>query len=166
MTIRRVSSPGRLASCAVAGLIALSLSATLQAQADNQLGTWTLNLAKSSYSPGPAPKSETRLYEPFGKRGITATFERVDAEGHKVTLSYSANYDGKDYKYLGSPDADTITLKRVDAYTVEATLKKNGMVVQTSTAVVSKDGRTRTVTTSGKNGRGQQIHNVVVFDKQ
>ena len=164
MAVRRDSL--RPALVVLATLIALSLPALLQAQADSQLGSWTLNLAKSNYNPGPAPKSETRVYEPFGKNGVTARFDRVDAEGHKIAISYSANYDGKDYKYLGSLDADTVVLKRVDAYTVEATLKKGGTVVQTSSAVVSKDGKTRTLTTSGKNGKGELFHNVVVFDRQ
>jgi hypothetical protein len=147
-------------------VLSLSVPLAIQAQADSQIGTWKLNLAKSNYNPGPPPKSETRVYEAFGTKGVTARFGRVDAEGHEIVISYSANYDGKDYKYLGSLDADTITLKRVDASTVEATLKKNGIVVQTSTAVVSKDGKTRTLTTSGKNGKGELFHNVVVFDRQ
>jgi hypothetical protein len=170
MAVLRESFLLRRSLCFLAGLLAISFSTLLQAQApaqaDKQLGTWTLNLAKSSYNPGPPPKSETRVYEPFGAKGVTAKFDRVDGEGHKIAIGYSANYDSKDYKYLGSLDADTIVLKRIDPYTVEATLKKNGIVVQTSTAVVSKDGKTRTVTTSGKNGKGELFHNVVVFDRQ
>ena len=30
--------------------------------ADPVLGTWELNVAKSKYNPGPAPKSQTRIY--------------------------------------------------------------------------------------------------------
>jgi hypothetical protein len=164
MAVRRGSL--RPALVVLGALIALALPTFAHAQSDSQLGTWTLNLAKSNYNPGPPPKSEERIYEPFGKNGVSARFERVDAEGHKIAISYSANYDGKDYKYLGSLDADTIVLKRVDGYTVDATLKKNGIVVQTSSAVVSKDGKTRTLTTSGKNGKGELFHNVVVFDRK
>ena len=45
----------------VAGALALALAgSTAFAQgADLMLGTWKLNLAKSTYSPGPAPKSQT-----------------------------------------------------------------------------------------------------------
>lgn len=31
------------------------------AQAPSALGTWTLNVAKSTYDPGPAPKSQTTI---------------------------------------------------------------------------------------------------------
>jgi hypothetical protein len=30
--------------------------------ADSIVGTWNLNLAKSTFAPGPAPKSQTRIY--------------------------------------------------------------------------------------------------------
>jgi hypothetical protein len=38
--------------------------------------------------------------------------------------------------------------------------------VATSRGVVSKDGKTLTVTTTGTNAKGQKMHNVVVLDKQ
>src|ERR1700752_1770453 len=47
--------------------------------ADPLIGTWTLNVAKSKYSPGPAPKSETRTYVMAGE-DIKATLTGVDAD--------------------------------------------------------------------------------------
>jgi hypothetical protein len=38
--------------------------------------------------------------------------------------------------------------------------------VMTVTSVISKDGKTRTSTFKGKNAEGQDINNVVVYDKQ
>ena len=75
-------------------------------------------------------------------------------------------YDGKDYPFTGSPDADSIALRRVDANTTEATLKKMGKVSLTTKAVVSADGKTRTLTTTGTDRRGQKVNNVAVFEKQ
>ena len=137
----------------------------LHAQSDSTVGTWKVNLAKSKYDPGPPPRSETRIYESFGKDGVKATFNRIDAAGKTVTITYSAQYDGKDYKYTGSPDADTIALTRVDANTTDATLKMHGKGVQTTKAVISRDGKTRTLTTTGTDAKGQKINNVVVFDR-
>jgi hypothetical protein len=42
--------------------------ATVAMAADPSLGTWTLNLAKSKFSPGEAPKSET--YKKTQENGI------------------------------------------------------------------------------------------------
>jgi len=161
---------GRQAASLVCGLFVGSLvlmsSAVAQAQTNSTFGKWTLNVAKSKYNPGPPPMSETRVYEVFGAGGVKATFTRIDAKGDKGTITYSANYDGTDYKYVGSPDADTITLRLLDANTTEATLKMLGKVMQTTKAVVSADGKTRTLTTSGVNAKGQKVNNVLVFDRQ
>jgi hypothetical protein len=83
-------------------------------------GTWKLNVAKSKYEPGPPPISETRVYEAWENDGVKATFTRVQADGTRVILGYSAHLDGKDYQYTGSSDIDTITLAANDD---EATLK-------------------------------------------
>ncbi len=149
----------------VASLIS-SLSPGLQAQADPIIGTWRLNVAKSKYDPGPAPMSETRIYDAFGTSGIKSTQHRVEVGGNKTTISYSAMYDGKDYAYMGSPDADTIALKKVDANTIDATLKKGGKVTLVVKAVTAADRKTRTLTTSGTNAKGQKVNNVTVWEKQ
>jgi len=145
----------------------LSMAPALYAQNDPLVGKWSLNLTKSKYQPGPAPKSETRVYEPFGGAGsgIKATFDRVDAAGKNVAISFSAMYDGKDYKYTG-PDADTIVLRRPNANTVDATLKRNGQVVQTTHSVISADGKVRTQTATGTDALGRKYNNTVVFDRQ
>jgi hypothetical protein len=57
-------------------------------------------------------------------------------------------------------------LKRVDANTTEATLKKGGKVIQTTKAVVSNNRKVRTLTTTGTNAKGEKVNNVAVFDKQ
>ncbi len=54
----------------------------------------------------------------------------------------------------------------VDANTTEATLKMKGRVTLTTKAVVSADGKTRTLTTTGTNAKGQKVNNVVVFERQ
>jgi hypothetical protein len=72
----------------------------------------------------------------------------------------------KDYPLTGSDLADTVSLKRIDAHTSERTDKKGGKIVQTFRRVVSKDGKTMTVTIKGTNAQGQTVNNVVVFEKQ
>jgi len=138
----------------------------LSAQAsDARIGTWKLNVAKSKYSPGPAPQSLTVKVEPSGQ-GEKATAEFVNADGTRTTTQYTANFDGKDSPLTGSRIADTVSLKRIDARTTERTDKKGDKVAQTLRRVVSQDGKTMTVTTKGTNAQGQAVNNVVVFDKQ
>ena len=149
----------------VVGLTVLAVVG-LHAQAtDPAVGTWKLNVAKSKYEPGPAPKSLTVTIEPSGQ-GVKVTTKGVDAQGKPIETSYTANYDGKDYPVAGQPDWDAIALKRIDATTVEMSRKKAGKVVQTVTRVVSKDGKVYTSTAKGTNGKGETINNVLVFEKQ
>jgi hypothetical protein len=138
---------------------------TLSAQAaDPASGTWELNLAKSKFSPGPAPKSLTRKFEVTGDT-VKYDLTGMDAEGKPIHVTYTAKYDGKDYPVTGSADFDAISFKRVDGVTTQATLKKGGKVVQTSKRVLSKDGKTLTLTTTGTNANGEAVHNISVFDK-
>ena len=88
---------------------------SLSAQAsDPRIGTWKLNVAKSKYSPGPAPRSNTLKVEASGQ-GEKVTTEGVNAEGGRTGIQYTANYDGKDYPITGTLNADMISLKRIDA---------------------------------------------------
>jgi hypothetical protein len=135
------------------------------AQADPIIGTWKLNLAKSKYSPGPPPKSQTVTYEAVGQ-GVKVTVKGTDAEGKPIDTQSTANFDGKDYPVTGNPGWDTIARKRIDAYKMEITRKKAGKVVSTATSVVSKDGKTRTLTENGVNAKGEKISNTLVYDKQ
>jgi len=151
-----------LALGGVLGVGVVSLSAQ---GSDPRIGTWKLNVAKSKFSPGPAPQSLTVKVEPSGQ-GEKVTTEAVSADGTRTTVQYAANFDGKDYPLAGSQIADTVSLKRIDARTTERTDKKGGTVVQTLRRVVSQDGKTMTVTTKGKNAQGQAVANVTLFEKQ
>src|SRR5262249_31501895 len=143
----------------------LALTAVVFA-ADNNVGTWKLNLAKSKYSPGPAPKSQTLKIEAWGEDGVKYTADGVGADGKPTHAEFQAKYDGKDYAFKGNPDADTLAYKRIDANTLEATLKMKGKPIITAKAMVSKDGKTRTVTQMGKNAQGQTIDITSVYEKQ
>ena len=162
-------SPCRTLTLGVALALGTALAtdvANLAAQArDPRISTWKLNVAKSKFSPGPAPQSLTVKVELAGK-GEKATTEFVNPDGTRTTVQYTANFDGKDYPLTGSQVADSVSLKRIDARTTDRTDKKGGKVAQTLRRVVSQDGKTMTVTVKGTNAQGQKVNNVVVFDKQ
>jgi hypothetical protein len=143
---------------------AVTTAAQAQAPTDQDLviGVWRLNPAKSNYVPGPAPKSQTRTYEPHAD-GIKATIETVYSDGRKVSVQYVADYDSIEYPVTGSPDADAITLKKLDALTAEATLMHGGKVYGVARRVISKDGKTMTITFRTGDGN---TNNVSVYEKK
>src|SRR5262249_27615831 len=146
---------------AIVGLLA----APAVAQEPSLAGTWTMNTARSKYSPRPAPKNESVTYVATTD-GFAYSVTATEADGSPTKLTGALHFDGRDVAVARSPDYDTVASRRVDAYTTETTRKKAGKVVQTVTRVVSHDGRTLTLTTKGTNARGDTIGNVGVYDRQ
>jgi len=161
----RLTIRSLISSVACLGLSSFLIGTAL-AQSDPQVGVWTLNVAKSKYSPGPAPKSATTKIEAAGM-GTKVVADQVLADGTTRHWESTAAYDGKDSPVIGNnPDADTIARTRIDATTVQTISKKDGKVTITQRSVVSADGKTRTVTTTGMNATGKQVNNVAVYEKQ
>jgi hypothetical protein len=163
-TLKGVLGSGSVVAGVVVCLVAMWSLAVL-AQGDPSIGRWTLNAAKSKYSPGPPPQSVTVTYA-AADQGVKVTVRGVDEKGTPMSWEYAGGVDGKDFPVTGNPAFDTMSVKRVDANTVEFTRKKAGKVVQTGTNVIAKDGMTRTVTTKGVNEKGEKFNNVAVFEKQ
>ena len=136
------------------------------AQSDPHVGVWKLNVAKSKYTPGPVPKSGTTRIEAAGS-GTKVIVDQVLADGTSLHWEFTAGYDGKDSPITGNnPNADTVSRTRTNATTVQTIQKKGGKVVATQTSEVSADGKTRTVSTKGVDGKGAPMNNVAVYEKQ
>jgi len=157
----RTATLGLILATATVSIISLSAQAS-----DPVAGTWELNLAKSTFSPGPPPKSQTRTYEVTGQQE-KMTAKGIDAEGKSTPLQFAViTTDGKDYPYTGSPRFDTISVTPGDAVTATYTNKRAGKVVVTGTRVISKDGKMMTISAKGTNPKGQPVENILVFDKR
>lgn len=130
------------------------------------MGTWKLNLAKSKFTPGPPPKSQTLTYEPSGANGIRRTNDEVNAKGEPSHSVVTYVFDGKEHPVTGSPTVDTVVNRRIDAYTTERVQKKGEKVVNTLRRVVSKDGKTLTITEEGTDDLGKPFSEVTIYDKQ
>jgi len=156
----RTATLGLILATATASIISLSAQAS-----DPLAGTWELNLAKSKFSPGPPPKSQTRTYEVTGQQE-KMTAKGINAEGKPTSRQFTANRDGKDYPYTDSPIADTVALTPVDTFTTTFTEKRAGNVAITGTRVISKDGKMMTISAKGTDAKGQPAEGVLVFDKR
>jgi hypothetical protein len=149
----------------LAGLVMAVVAAT-SAQAPPGLeGTWKLNAAKSKFSPGPPPKSQTVTYSAVGTDGMKIVVDVTPATGAAQHWEMTAHYDGKDYPVKGNPTADTISAKLIDKLTGESTLKKGGKVTATNHRALSADGKTLTITSKGVTEDGKPRNDVQVFEK-
>ena len=133
--------------------------------ADPAVGTWKLNLAKSTFAGIPAYKSQIRIYSRSGQ-DITLKMTTVSAEGKETTTRATYKLNGKDYPSMGNPDFDSLSGVQIDANTVEFTLKKAGKEVGKIRRAVSNDGKTLTINYVISNASGIQTAALTSFDKQ
>ena len=131
---------------------------------DPQMGTWKLNEAKSKFATG-ATKNNTVVYEAAGDN-VKITADGTDKDGKSTHNEWTGNFDGKDYPVTGDPTSDMRSYKKIDDRTLKMTVKKDGKITASGRIVVSADGKSRTVTTSGTNAEGKRVQNRVVYDKQ
>ena len=153
-----------LTGAVIFAMAAMSVAATAQPK-DPSMGTWVLNVAKSTYSPGPASKSATRTYTP-APNGYKFSSDGVDAKGAKTHVEFTTAFDGKYHVMTGNTAADSIKVTRVDANTVKSTQKKGAKEVTQTTRTVSSDGKTLTTSAKGTGADGKPFTNVEVFDRK
>src|SRR5271155_3320671 len=121
-------------------VLACLVARPLQAQTNPFDGTWKLNLGKSTFAAGQAPKSLTRTVTTEGDT-TKYSFEGVGPDGTPVSYSFSTKYDGKPMPVMGKGmpyGVDVISIKHDGVNKSVGTLEKAGKAVATSLAVVSK----------------------------
>jgi hypothetical protein len=148
----------------LAAVLAWSGAALAQV-ADPATGTWKLNPARSKLGTAPVPKSWTVTIEATAD-GEKVDSEMVSADGNTVTSHFEAKFDGKNYPLEGSPNADTVALKRTNASTIKRIDKKDSKIVREVTRVMAKDGRSFTATVKTKDAKGKPITLMAVYEKQ
>ena len=142
----------------------LLMAAVTLSAADGFIGTWKADMAKSIFSPGPAPKSRTWTQTQDGD-WITGKGENVSADGKTDSGSTRYKRDGKEYPDYNPGIQGTIAYKLIDSRTNEGILKP-GAGTSTVPNTLAADGKTFTRTITGTNAKGQTQRNVVVFEKQ
>jgi len=148
-------------------VIVVAITAVGMVGADNSIGTWKRNIAKStSTPPSKNPiKSLTLLYEASdGGSKLTVTGERQD--GTAINTTSTVKYDGKKYPVTGAP-WDTVSVKQIDANTFTFENQKTGGKYHSKgRSVVSNDGKTMTSTTKGANAEGKPTSGKYIYEKQ
>jgi hypothetical protein len=138
--------------------------ATAAMAADPFVGTWKMNVEKSTFNPGPPPKSSTTRIEAT-KNGLKFMMDSVSADGKATHSEGTWTCDGKDYPNQSNPGV-TMSYTRIDTNTIVGVRKKDGKEIGNMVDVISKDDKTGTMTIKGKNAQGQDVNNTIVHDKQ
>ncbi|HEV8397301.1 MAG TPA: hypothetical protein VGQ37_23620 [Vicinamibacterales bacterium] len=133
-------------SLAVATLTASGAAAQVP---EAWLGSWTLNVARSTYSPGPAPyKRATYRIERFGA-GFRVIYDMVHPRGGTTHLEWAGKMDGHDYALQGVDQAMTYAYTPAGDGACDVVVRIDGRVAARSRVTISPDGRTMITRTGG-----------------
>lgn len=162
----RATRTSRFTRIAVTAVFAAVMGLAAEAQApDPLIGTWRLDAAKSTFKPGPAPKSQTVVIDAAGK-GIKVAVDGVGADGTPIKFGYTSMRDGKDVPVTGSPNFDVAAVTTTNSHEGTILYKRAGKTAITAKTSVAKDGKTLSVTYDGTDGKGQALHNVYHYVRQ
>ena len=149
---------------AIALTISLVFVSVAMGYQDNpNMGTWKLNEAKSKFAG--KERNHTVVYEASGDQ-TKVTVDGVDESGNAVHSEWTGKFDGKEYPVTGDANADVRSYRKINKNTLSLTGKKGGKTTLTGRIVISRDGKSRTVTTTTTNAQGKKVRNVAVYDKQ
>jgi hypothetical protein len=146
-------------------LVGVAFSASPAAEGEDPFnGTWKLNPSRSRM-PAPLPKCQVVRIKVDGQT-IWMQDEIIPETGEKLVITVEGKLDGKDNPVKGTTRADTAAYQRPGPRTITGIAKKDAKVVVTETAVVSRDGKTLTVTYYHQDTSGKRVRSAGVFEKQ
>ena len=132
---------------------------------DPFVGTWKLNVAQSTFSPGPPPKEATLVIKKVGEK-TNSILNMELGTGMKIMFEYTVTQDGTEAAIPGGGRIDAVSEYRINPRTVARNDKKDGKVTRAQYAVVSQDGKTLRAEIATINAQGVPVNDVQVFEKQ
>ncbi len=141
------------------GAMAVALAAQAPQTGTQFIGTWKLDVARSHFTPGPAPKAETVT---VGDADIS--IEGTNADGTPYHLTYTP-INGKSVPVTGGEPGQTTTITRVNSRTwrihdVAGKGKMSGRVV------LSRSGKLATATFQGTDKDGKPARAREIYSRQ
>jgi len=160
-----MNAPHKLALMFAAAAIVLPQPAMGKPLSKAWNGAWHLNTAQSHFSsPDATSKSDTRTYAVAGTH-LTMRSTSTNAAGKTMKWSYSAKTDGKWYPASGNPGLDHMALTLVSPLQFKSTARLKGKVSARSTATLSADGKTLTISRSILTVKSGPTDDTLVFDR-
>jgi len=153
-------------SIAVATLaLTIGSSTALAGKMDALLGDWDLNIAKSKFDPNPPMKKYTMKVIDAGEGHLLIKSDWIDADGTVGHVEYSTALDGKPISIIDYSVADTVIDTMVNPSTWKSIWKKDGKTVERELEHISADGKTFREVDEGKDEKGRQYKNHLVFER-
>jgi len=129
------------------------------------IGTWKLNLEKSTLDRDVRFKRATTRIEPW-QDGIKVTYDLVGVRGGVTHMEWTGRFDGRDYAVQGVDYVLTNAYTRESDRSYQIVTKIDGVAVSIAKVVVSPDGRTLTTVTTGTNAQGNSTTTTSIYERQ
>jgi hypothetical protein len=132
---------------------------------DPAIGIWKLDIDRSSFALGPAPKASVMNIEACGD-GLKLSTNTIDHQGNRTHMDAAYKFDGKDYPLNGSSVADTVAATRINDCKTEYVWRKQGKVAMATKIIVSMDGDTLRLIRTGMGVLGHMADELLIYDRQ
>jgi len=137
--------------------------------AEPLVGTWKLNVAKSKFPPNQmtAPKEETMVFRVVGDQ-FELTITGTQKDGKAITGKYTSPINGGVYRDMqaASLEGELSVETMFEPGNRFLTSLKSGKQIEVRHLVISKDGKTMSITYKGTDAKGKPIEEIGVYDKE
>ncbi len=136
------------------------------------IGTWVLNVARSTYTSGSPPQSQVRNFDYTYDAMILCHGVTVSANGNRSEFHWAVTLDGVEHpeyaRNQGATVSALIGFKKKDERTLSITVRHLGDLTLTGEYKLSEDGNTLTQTLNNTRPDGQVTGRarVAVYEKQ
>jgi cyclase len=148
--------------------VAVASKSGTKTSGDPLEGKWVLDLFASTYEPSsllPYRREMVITVERDQTTHAVSSWRRPQGNGSPLsTYNYTAKFDGKPYPIPNWGNA-SVTLKRVDASTIERTLDGAEIGKETATWTLSSDRKTLTVVAKGTDATGIAYTSRQIYEK-
>lgn len=151
----------------IAGLAVVACPVLVAAQMpDGMAGTWKLNVARSTCSPGPCARAGRTVIEKTAGGGMKMLTDGVSAEGVASHRELVSRFDGSEAEVKGSEPLETRAYIRVNERAYEWVARVGGKVTSKGQGTISADGKIRTNVVTRTSADGSALISKTVYERQ
>ena len=152
-------------ACSLAAAFCVPGAAWSTDAASPIVGSWVLNIAKSTFDPPPPLKSQTLTISAARGGGVHQVIEYQEADGPPIHMEFTSKFDGKEVAVTGNGEADAVVATLPQPDTFKFVFKKSGKRVAVAQFKISWNGKNLRGPISGKDANGAWKY-YYVFDRQ
>ena len=160
----------RTHALAVSAVVVFTLAlATAAMAADPMVGTWKLNVAKSTFRPGQAtPKEQTLVVRALDADTLELVGTGTRTDGSAMSGRYTWPMSGGVRRYSQGARAEGVSIVEIsiDAQLAYTIALQDGRQLRVTHWVFSKDGKTMAGTTTGVDAKGAPVNTHSFWETQ